>query len=226
MTRLSDRGRMIAALIAAGPGAALSHRTAAYLWKLIPSMPPFVDVTFTDRVPEKRERTCESIERQRLDTTIHQRLHDRPPRPDDRAAPARAARPCPSRGAGPRSLIPRTADDHAEPTRSELERALLPALERAQLPAPARATTTCSAARSTSTGPTTALDRRDRRLAHPRAPAGVRVRPRPRRDAAGAGYGSCASPGARCSRETLLVTVRIAQLLAARRQCDLVTQCP
>ena len=33
-------------------------------------------------------------------------------------------------------LIPRTADDHAEPTRSELERALLPALERAQLPRP------------------------------------------------------------------------------------------
>ena len=27
---LSDRGRMIAALLAAGPGAALSHRTAAY----------------------------------------------------------------------------------------------------------------------------------------------------------------------------------------------------
>jgi hypothetical protein len=34
---LSDRGRMIAA----GPGAALSHGTAAYLWKLVPSLPPF-----------------------------------------------------------------------------------------------------------------------------------------------------------------------------------------
>jgi hypothetical protein len=51
---LSDRGRMIATLIAAGPGAFLSHRTAAYLWKLIPSLPPFIDVTFTDRRPRSR----------------------------------------------------------------------------------------------------------------------------------------------------------------------------
>ena len=35
-----------------------------------------------------------------------------------------------------RRLIPRDADDHAQPTRSALERALLPALEAAQLPAP------------------------------------------------------------------------------------------
>ena len=33
---LSDRGRMVAALIAAGPGAVLSHQTAAYLYQLIP----------------------------------------------------------------------------------------------------------------------------------------------------------------------------------------------
>jgi Transcriptional regulator, AbiEi antitoxin len=51
---LSDRGRMLAALLAAGPGAALSHRTAAYLWKLIPSMPQFPDVTLTDRAPRTR----------------------------------------------------------------------------------------------------------------------------------------------------------------------------
>jgi hypothetical protein len=48
------RARMVAALIAAGPGAALSHATAAYLWKLIPSMPPFPDVTLTDRAPRTR----------------------------------------------------------------------------------------------------------------------------------------------------------------------------
>jgi hypothetical protein len=35
---VSDRGRMIAALLAAGPGAVLSHETAGYLWKLIPSL--------------------------------------------------------------------------------------------------------------------------------------------------------------------------------------------
>ena len=57
---LSDRGRMIAGLLAAGPGAALSHRTAAYLWKLIRSMPQFIDVTLTDRAARRRG-TCASI---------------------------------------------------------------------------------------------------------------------------------------------------------------------
>jgi very-short-patch-repair endonuclease len=44
---LSDPARMHAALLAAGPTAVLSHRTAAALHKLIPSMPPFVEVTVT-----------------------------------------------------------------------------------------------------------------------------------------------------------------------------------
>jgi very-short-patch-repair endonuclease len=44
---LSDAGRMHAALLAAGPGVVLSHRTAAALHKLIPSVPPFVEVTTT-----------------------------------------------------------------------------------------------------------------------------------------------------------------------------------
>ena len=44
---LSDRGRCIAALLAAGPGAVLSHRTALALWKLIPSMPQLIEVTLT-----------------------------------------------------------------------------------------------------------------------------------------------------------------------------------
>lgn len=51
---LSERGRLRAALVAAGPTAALSHRTAAALWKLTPSMPPFVEVTVTRRGPRKR----------------------------------------------------------------------------------------------------------------------------------------------------------------------------
>src|SRR5687768_5549724 len=33
------RGTLMAALLVAGAGSALSHRTAAALWKLIPSMP-------------------------------------------------------------------------------------------------------------------------------------------------------------------------------------------
>lgn len=131
---LSDRGRMIAALLAAGPGAALSHRTAAYLWKLIPSMPTFVDITLTDRAPRRREN-LRVHHAQRLDTTTHQNLRVTTPLqtiaqlPPDERDRARAE-------ALVLKLIPRTADDHAEPTRSELERALLPALRKARLPRP------------------------------------------------------------------------------------------
>jgi very-short-patch-repair endonuclease len=131
---LSERGRMIAALIAAGPGAVLSHETAAHLWKLIPSMPPFIDVTHTDRVPRRR-RGLHVHQASRLETTTHQRLPVTTPLqtlaqlPPDQLDRARAE-------ALIRGLIPRSADDHAEPTRSELEDALLPALERAQLPRP------------------------------------------------------------------------------------------
>ncbi len=52
---LTDRGRVIAALLAVGDGAVASHWTAAALWRLLPSMPPFVDVTLTDRRPRQRE---------------------------------------------------------------------------------------------------------------------------------------------------------------------------
>jgi very-short-patch-repair endonuclease len=51
---LTDRGRMRAGLIAAGSTAVLSHWTAAALWSLIPSMPPFVDVTVTKKGPRSR----------------------------------------------------------------------------------------------------------------------------------------------------------------------------
>ncbi len=75
---LSDRGRMIAALIAAGPGAALSHRTAAYHWKLIPSMPQFPDVTVTGRVPRRRAN-LRVHQAKRLDVTVHQGLQTTTP---------------------------------------------------------------------------------------------------------------------------------------------------
>ena len=51
---LPQRGRLIAALLVAGPGAALSHGTAAALWKLIRSMPPFIEITTTGRAPKTR----------------------------------------------------------------------------------------------------------------------------------------------------------------------------
>jgi len=52
-TAVGERGRMRAALFAAGPGAVLSHRTAAHLLRLTPSMPQFVEVT----VPQGRRRS-------------------------------------------------------------------------------------------------------------------------------------------------------------------------
>ena len=41
------RGKLCAALLVAGPGSALSHRTAAHVLALLPSMPPFVEITTT-----------------------------------------------------------------------------------------------------------------------------------------------------------------------------------
>jgi very-short-patch-repair endonuclease len=131
---LSDRGRMIAALLAAGPGATLSHETAAYHWSLIPSLPPFIDVTLTDRKPRRRTGLRVHVATQ-LDVTTHRQL------PVTTPLQTLVQLPQPTRDraraeALVNKLIPRTADDHAEPTRSELEDALLPALEEAQLPKP------------------------------------------------------------------------------------------
>jgi putative AbiEi antitoxin of type IV toxin-antitoxin system/uncharacterized protein DUF559 len=41
------RGRLVAGLLVAGEGATLSHRSAAHLLALLPSMPPFVEITTT-----------------------------------------------------------------------------------------------------------------------------------------------------------------------------------
>jgi very-short-patch-repair endonuclease len=131
---LSDHGRMIAALLAVGPGATLSHETAAYHWTLIPSLPPYIDVTLIDRQPRTRHGV--RVHRAtRLETTTHQGLRVTTPLEtlaqlrDETRDRARAE-------ALVKKLIPRQADDHAEPTRSALEDALLPALEAAQLPKP------------------------------------------------------------------------------------------
>ena len=129
---LSDRARMIAGLLAAGPGATLSHSTAAALWKLTPSMPQFVEVTLTQRVPRTRS-DLRVHQAKHLDATTHQRLpvttplqtlHDLK---DDRAwAEALYL-----------GLIKDTDAPHdAEPTRSELERKLCAALRAAGLPRP------------------------------------------------------------------------------------------
>ena len=44
-TNLSEKGRFMAAVLACGDGAVLSHESAAKLWSLSPTCPPFMHVT-------------------------------------------------------------------------------------------------------------------------------------------------------------------------------------
>ena len=125
---------MIAALLAVGEGAVASHWTAAALWKLLPSMPPFVDVTLTDRTPRTRQG-LRIHHAKHLETTTHQGLPVTTPRqtlsdlqgPDADRATSEALY---------LGLIDRSEAPQHEPTRSELERKLLPTLQAAGLPRP------------------------------------------------------------------------------------------
>jgi very-short-patch-repair endonuclease len=210
---LSDRGRMIAALLAAGQDAALSHRTAAYLWSLTPSLPPVIDVTLTGRTP--RARPGLRVHRaQRLDTTTHQGLHVTTPAqtiaqlrgPDVDRARAEAL---------VLGLIDRARDDHAEPTRSELERALLPALAAAQLPKPIVGHPLLGYVADFCWPEQRLVVETDgwRVHGHRRAFEADRAR-----DAAlqAAGYVVLRFTWRQVLRDTLLVTVRVAQVLARR----------
>jgi putative AbiEi antitoxin of type IV toxin-antitoxin system len=129
---VSPRGRMVAALLAAGPGAALSHRTAAHLWMLVPSMPQLAEVTLTNRRPrQRRGLTIHHAKQTKI--TIHQGLPVTTPSQtladikDDRAWSEALYLGLVDRSQAPYG---------AEPTRSELEGKLLPALKAAGLPRP------------------------------------------------------------------------------------------
>jgi hypothetical protein len=52
---ISFRGQAIAALLAVGDDAALSHETVAHLRALLPTQPPRIDVTIPGRRPRSRE---------------------------------------------------------------------------------------------------------------------------------------------------------------------------
>lgn len=54
--QLTRYGHWMAATLAGGPGAALSHRSAAELWTLIPGCSSFVDVTVPGRGGRKRRK--------------------------------------------------------------------------------------------------------------------------------------------------------------------------
>jgi very-short-patch-repair endonuclease len=148
------RGRLVAALLAAGPGAALSHLTAAALWKLIQSMPQFVEVT-TARGHRRSRRGVVLHRATTLDAT---KLHDLPITTpirtlQDLAATrpgAQVERACSEalvqrlvtaqqlaqqRGRGAAALARLTSEGVA-PTRSELERRFLKAVLNARLPQP------------------------------------------------------------------------------------------
>ena len=125
---------MIAALLAAGPGAALSHRTAAYLWSLIPSMPQFVEVTLTR--PQAPQPPGLVVHRTTtLETTGRNGLLDDHPAPDASHSHRTRSRPRPRRGPRPRPDPPL----RRRPRRTDPQRAggPLPAgIERAGLPKP------------------------------------------------------------------------------------------
>ena len=137
---VTDLGWAVAALLAIGPGAVLSHRTAAWLWSLISSMPPFIEVTVTGRRPRSRPGIV-LHEAAALERTVHcgvpvatplQTLRQLDPRDRDRATREALVQ---------RLITQREADDLHRgelmgPTRNELERAFLALIDRAGLEPP------------------------------------------------------------------------------------------
>jgi very-short-patch-repair endonuclease len=131
---LSDRGRIIAALFAAGPGAAASHWTAAYVDQLTPTLPAVIDVTVTGHARRSRptlriHETRGPIPTRRRDgiplTTPLRTLADLG-FPHDLVADALAKR----------LIRPDDLPRGTDPTRSRTEKRLLALIRQAGLPAP------------------------------------------------------------------------------------------
>jgi very-short-patch-repair endonuclease len=140
---LPTRGRLVAALLVSGPHAALSHGTAAALWKLIPSMPQLLEVTTAKRAPARRPGLRFYATAAALDTRTRHGLRITAPVPT--LLGLAATRPAPEladavsealfqrlvslealtnqHGRGAARLRALAAD--AAPTRSPLQRALL-----------------------------------------------------------------------------------------------------
>ena len=149
------RGRLFAALLLAGRTGALSHRTAAALHKLIPSMPPFIDVTVTASRPRNQRdavfhhtRRAETTTRHGLPvTTVARTLQDLAatrPEAEVRKALNQALvhhlvtvdELADRQGPGA-AVLKRLARTTA-PTRSNLERRFLKALRDSTLPEPVK----------------------------------------------------------------------------------------
>lgn len=159
-SNLSLEGRLHAALLYAGPGAALSHTTAAWWWQLTDAEPRTIHVSTPGRrCPQPnlkihgRRTTVQTINHKRLPvTTVAQTLLDYASRAtihETRRALAEAdyqrvldpiaVQSILGRGA-PGSATLRKAWDQHQPklahSRSELEQAFLELCERADLPLP------------------------------------------------------------------------------------------
>ena len=139
---LSARGRWIAAVKACGPGAALSHRSAAELWQMLPHTAGPVHVTVPGlggRRGREGLRIHRSSSLTRGTTTIRDRISVTTPartlsdikRAGDRAMFRRALRQ-----AEFLAFPLEDAGDESDHTRSELERAFLRVCRRYHLPAP------------------------------------------------------------------------------------------
>jgi very-short-patch-repair endonuclease len=137
---LSDRGRHVAALLAAGPNAVLSHRTAGALWRFT-TAGPTVDVT----VPGEARRSRPGLTIHRTaslnarDVRLHQGLRLTSPQRTLRDL-AKLLDPADIERATAEAqvlrLIPRDTHPDIAPTRSELERRMLGLLRDAGLPPP------------------------------------------------------------------------------------------
>lgn len=152
---LSLKGRWMAAVLASGPGAVLSHRSAAHLWELRPTSRPRIEVTGPRA---QRSRQGVELRHSRLpddDVTVHDQVPVTTPartiqdlaailserdveRVLEQAEILRMwVRPRPGRPGTPTLTRLLEAGRH-NPTRSELEEAFLAFVTRNGLPQPQR----------------------------------------------------------------------------------------
>ena len=132
---ISDRGRIRAALLAAGPKAAASHTTAAFLHELLPTLPAVLHVSVPGRPP--RQRPALRIHGNRSGpTTIVAGLRATAALQtlEDLGYPDRLTREALARRVIRPEHLPPTIE--ARPTRSEFERRMERLARQAGLPEP------------------------------------------------------------------------------------------
>jgi very-short-patch-repair endonuclease len=142
-TKLSFEGRCLAAALACGGGAVVSHRSAAAIWRMIPSAPGPVDITFPTAAGRKRRAGIAIHRSSTLIAGATTRRSNVPvTRPARTLRDLRRAVPQPlHQQAVRRALDLRLVDEASlgrEPdlTRSELERLFLRLCRRHHLPSP------------------------------------------------------------------------------------------